>query len=290
MSTPVVSRGADGLARFEMTFSPSPPLVALVRRFVGAFCEQLFHDHDLGSRVAVGTHELLENALRYSNDGETTLCMELDDRARPIVVTIRTRNRVALSNADAVARHLHEIDASADVHAHYQLLMRRTAKTDHAGGLGLGRVASEAEMRLSYTLDGDILEVVARTSPARRRVLVMDDSDIILAAVTPALVDAGFEVRTASSLRRFLNAMHDWKPHVVVTDLYMPEMTGAQLCAWLREQVDTARTPIVMWSSAPGADLERIAPEVGADAYLSKDAGVTELARRLLELCNEILW
>ena len=124
----------------------------------------------------------------------------------------------------------------------------------------------------------------------RRKLLLIDDSEIVLAVETELLSKEGFEVRAVSSLRAFLNALLDWKPHVIVTDLYMPEMSGVDLCQWLRQQVNTAKIPIVLCSSAPVAKLKEIANSVGADAYLSKENGLEALPARLHELCDESIW
>jgi CheY-like chemotaxis protein len=122
------------------------------------------------------------------------------------------------------------------------------------------------------------------------RVLLIDDSEIILAAETSLLTDAGFDVRAVGSLRSFLNTLIDWKPHVIVTDLHMPEMSGVELCKWLRQQVTTKRIPIVLCSSAPDQELEEAARRVGADAYISKHDGLEALPERLRALCDEIVW
>ena len=123
-----------------------------------------------------------------------------------------------------------------------------------------------------------------------RRLVLIDDSEIVLAVLGPALVEAGFEVRAVSSLRHFLNVVLDWKPHMIVTDLYMPGMSGAELCSWLRAQIQTAKTPIIICSSAPNEELERVVKDVGADGYVSKDDGPEALGVRLKELSEEILW
>lgn len=128
------------------------------------------------------------------------------------------------------------------------------------------------------------------TREDRRKLLLIDDSEIVLAVESELLSEAGFEVRAVSSLRAFINALLDWKPHVIITDLYMPEMSGAELCQWLRQQVTTARIPIVLCSSAPEAELQEVARSVGADAYLSKGDGLDALPQRLNELCDSILW
>jgi CheY-like chemotaxis protein len=124
----------------------------------------------------------------------------------------------------------------------------------------------------------------------RYKIVIIDDSEVVLAVVSAELERAGFEVRAVSSLRQFLNAVLDWKPHVIVTDLYMPSMTGAVLCTWLRNHVSTTRTPIVICSSAPEAELEQVQAEVGADAFISKDAGPERLVELLRGLCAEIVF
>ena len=123
-----------------------------------------------------------------------------------------------------------------------------------------------------------------------KRLVLIDDSEITLAVMVPLLTEAGFEVRAVTSLRQFINAVLDWKPHLVVTDLYMPEMSGAELCAWLRNQHPTARTPVVICSSAPDEKLEEVARKVGADGYVSKQAGPEALPEKLHALCEEILF
>jgi len=122
------------------------------------------------------------------------------------------------------------------------------------------------------------------------RLVLIDDSQNALDMMAHVLAEAGFEVRAMSSLRRFVNTVLDWKPHLIVTDLHMPDMSGAELCAWLRQQMQTARIPIVMCSSAPEAELARLATEAGADGYVSKQAGPVALSLRLQQLCEEIVW
>jgi CheY-like chemotaxis protein len=124
----------------------------------------------------------------------------------------------------------------------------------------------------------------------RTRLVLIDDSELILAVMVPVLTEAGFEVRAVSSLRKFLNVVLDWKPHLIVTDLYMPEMSGAELCTWLRQQVVTAKTPVIICSSASDTELAEVAHSVGADGYVSKQAGPEALPAKLHALCEEIIF
>jgi two-component system, chemotaxis family, response regulator PixH len=123
-----------------------------------------------------------------------------------------------------------------------------------------------------------------------RRLLLIDDSEIALEYAESVLTDAGFEVRAVSSLQAFQEVLANWKPHMIITDLNMPEMSGVELCKYLRREIATARIPIVLCSSTPDEELALVARTVGADAYLSKHAGLDALPKRLNELFDEILW
>lgn len=152
---------------FELSFAPSMELVSVVRRFVGAFYERLLTDSEVAQRVALAAHELLENAVRYSVDGETSIRLEVKREGPSPTFIIRTRNRTTPDNARTLQSLLEEIQTSGNADAHYMTLLHRStlpANVDVRGGLGLGRVASEAEMDLSCKIiEGGMVELSART-------------------------------------------------------------------------------------------------------------------------------
>jgi two-component system response regulator DesR len=66
------------------------------------------------------------------------------------------------------------------------------------------------------------------------------------------------------------------RPDIVVTDIEMPEMTGLELAAALKERAAPTRTVIVTTFARPG--YLRRALEAGVRGYLIKDAPARELA------------
>jgi hypothetical protein len=146
---------------FEMSFCPSLDLVSVVRRFVGAFYERVLTDTDLAGRVALAAHELLENAVKYSVDGETYIRMDVLEHE----VVIRTRNRANPDHVRIVRDRLEALRASGDADGFYHALIRDSARApQQRGGLGLGRIASEAGMELSMVVDANgLVELTART-------------------------------------------------------------------------------------------------------------------------------
>ena len=69
----------------EMRFSPSVELIDLVRRFIADFYHRLTDDRVLRDRLAVATHELLENCVRYSLDGEAKVRVEVSPENRLLI-------------------------------------------------------------------------------------------------------------------------------------------------------------------------------------------------------------
>jgi hypothetical protein len=157
----LVSRTDEQGAYVELSFAPNAALVSTVRDFVAAFYVRIVGDGAVTDRLAVATHELLENAVRYSIDGWSQLRVAVQVAADATTVQIDTRNRAAPGDIAAARRALDAIAAAADPGAHYVGLMRRTARQAEGSGLGLGRVCAEADMRLQYTVDGATVSIRA---------------------------------------------------------------------------------------------------------------------------------
>jgi len=146
-------------ATFELAFAPCARLVSVVSEFYA----EVLEDADLTSRLALATHEMLENSSRYSIDEKTSLRIDVTTRAGTTVVTVTTKNRADAPNLAALRVTLDEVIAAPDPQAHYLVLMRRTAKRTDGSGLGLGRVRAESEMDLSYVIDGNLVVLRAET-------------------------------------------------------------------------------------------------------------------------------
>ncbi len=157
-------------AHVEITFSPSPTLVPIVRRFVDEFYSKILNDPEITSRLVVATHELVENAVKFSTDGQTTFSIHVAEERTGRSLVIRTRNRSNLENIAVLQQMFAEIAHSPNPSAYYQVLMRRSAKLKKGSGLGLGRVRAESEMEMSLKADGMMVELQARTAlPTEKR-------------------------------------------------------------------------------------------------------------------------
>lgn len=115
--------------------------------------------------------------------------------------------------------------------------------------------------------DGTITAV----GPAERRVLVVDDSAVIRAAITKMLQPHGFAVSCAGDGMSGLKAFRATDPLLVLTDLIMPEMEGIEMIRCMRQEKPKTKIVAMSGSGKIGAtSFLEMATLLGADAALQK--------------------
>jgi CheY-like chemotaxis protein len=125
---------------------------------------------------------------------------------------------------------------------------------------------------------------------AGRRLLLVDDSATICAALSAQLRDRGYPVRAARNLAQATELLASFAPEIVVTDVHMPEVEGDELCRRIKAGM-THVVPVVLYSILPEPELRELAHAAGADAYVCKEFGVEALVKRMDELLSsEILF
>jgi DNA-binding response OmpR family regulator len=126
---------------------------------------------------------------------------------------------------------------------------------------------------------------VAAATPHPKRVLVMDDSPLILEATRDALVAAGYCVDTASNLEEFehqCGAQHD----LILLDVQMPEAFGDDIAMLLRQKRGV-RTKIFFLSSLDDGDLDSRVAEAEIDGFISKRRGMDAIVRRVQQILGD---
>jgi CheY-like chemotaxis protein len=119
-----------------------------------------------------------------------------------------------------------------------------------------------------------------------RRLLLVDDSATVRAAMTARLMDRGYPVRTARSLSETAQILAEFDPEIVVTDVRMPEVEGDELCRRIKAQMMRV-VPVILYSGLPELELAERARLSNADAYVCKIRGVDGLIERMDELLSD---
>jgi two-component system OmpR family response regulator len=114
------------------------------------------------------------------------------------------------------------------------------------------------------------------------RVLVVDDEPNIVDVLSMALRHNGFDVDAADSGAGALARVREWRPHVLVLDVMLPDMDGFEVARRLTNE--RAGVPI-LFLSARDATADKVRGlTTGGDDYVTKPFSLEELIARLRNL------
>ena len=109
------------------------------------------------------------------------------------------------------------------------------------------------------------------------KVLLVDDEPGLRESVQAYLEDSNFQVRVASNAEEGWELLQQETPHVLISDIMMPQVDGYQFLAQVREDARFQALPVV-FLTARGMTSDRIQGyNAGADAYLAKPFDPEEL-------------
>jgi phosphate regulon transcriptional regulator PhoB len=113
------------------------------------------------------------------------------------------------------------------------------------------------------------------------KVLVIDDEKDIVSLLRYHLEKSGFQCLEGMDGSAALRLVREHHPDLLILDLMLPGMDGLEICRQLRQDVTTARLPILMLT-AKAEEVDRVVGlEVGADDYVVKPFSPRELVARV---------
>src|SRR5215217_5347083 len=113
---------------------------------------------------------------------------------------------------------------------------------------------------------------------SQAKVLVVEDEESFVEALTVGLKHEGFLVDVARDGEEALAAFEESNPDLVLLDVMLPKVSGLDVCRELRSR---SRVPIIM-VTARGAEIDTVVGlEVGADDYVTKPYRLRELVARM---------
>jgi CheY-like chemotaxis protein len=116
----------------------------------------------------------------------------------------------------------------------------------------------------------------------QKRIVVIDDSKLVLAIATEALEGAGFEVLTTDSgieANRFIYSSR--RPDLILIDVMMPLLNGDRKVRLLKERESSRHIPVILMSTKTRDELEQLTRESGADGYIQKPFDEASLVQQI---------
>lgn len=113
------------------------------------------------------------------------------------------------------------------------------------------------------------------------QIYVVEDDPDIREILSDNLGREGYRIRTFSGGASAQDAIFKAPPDLIILDLNLPEISGIELCRYLRENELTAELPIIMLTARSEEIDKIIGFEVGADDYVTKPFSPRELLARV---------
>src|SRR3954454_9067981 len=121
--------------------------------------------------------------------------------------------------------------------------------------------------------------MVTETATDNVRVLVVDDEPNIVDVISMALRYQGFAVESAGNGRDALTAVADFRPHLMLLDIMLPDMEGFDVARRLGGE--RANLPIIFLTARDATEDKVRGLTSGGDDYVTKPFSLEELVARI---------
>ncbi|MBO9658603.1 MAG: response regulator [Chitinophagaceae bacterium] len=113
------------------------------------------------------------------------------------------------------------------------------------------------------------------------KVLVVDDDQDLLEMVTLVLRTHGMEVLGVNNHTDFFSILDQYRPDLIVLDIYLQEADGRELCRKMKSMAEFAGVPVLLYSAGhiSAASIE----DCHANGFLQKPFDISNLLKRIYE-------
>ena len=120
-----------------------------------------------------------------------------------------------------------------------------------------------------------------------KRILMVEDEENLVYAVSLRLKAAGFEVIAAYDGQEGLDKARAEKPDLILLDIMLPKLDGYKVCRMLKFDDKYKAIPIIMLTVKGEHEDKQLGFEVGVDAYITKPFDPDILLAKINELLNK---
>jgi two-component system response regulator RegX3 len=117
------------------------------------------------------------------------------------------------------------------------------------------------------------------------RVLVVEDEEAFIDALTVGLQREGFDIEVARDGAEALDRFDEVQPDLVLLDVMLPKVTGLEVCRQLRKKT---QIPIIMVTAKSAEIHTLVGIELGADDYVTKPYRIRELVARIRAVLRRV--
>jgi DNA-binding response OmpR family regulator len=120
------------------------------------------------------------------------------------------------------------------------------------------------------------------------KLLIVDDSSALLEVMKNILERSDYTVRTLNRADDIYNEISEFKPDLLILDIYLAGLDGREICKQLRKNVETRNLCVLVFSASPKT-LEDY-DSYNADDFIEKPFDITILVEKIksvLDSCKD---
>ncbi|VAW88334.1 hypothetical protein MNBD_GAMMA17-1395 [hydrothermal vent metagenome] len=156
-------------------------------------------------------------------------------------------------------------------------------------------VRNDGSYYIAQPIDKELLrstidKAMIPRSPHTYKILIIDDDEMLASFHEMIVRRAGMKTKIINSPLKSFTAIDEFKPDLILMDLYMPVCSGSELSRIIRQKEKYSGIPIIFLSTESDLNEQMAAMEFGGDDFLSKPvsperlvATVSNRARRAIE-------
>lgn len=123
---------------------------------------------------------------------------------------------------------------------------------------------------------------------AKKKIIIIEDDDIVLKALNIKLLKAGYEVLSAADGEIGLEMIRQENPDLVLLDILMPQMNGFQVLTGLKNDPHTKNIPVVILSNLNQEDDIKKGMKLGAlDYFVKSTTSLDEILKKIKKVLSK---
>ena len=138
----------------------------------------------------------------------------------------------------------------------------------------LGKLATDLQLdgAVSDPWEEDFPRRFAAAVESRRRVLIVDDSEIVARLLQEELEAKGFAIQYAPDAEKATSIIlkRATRPDLILLDINMPKVDGGAFCRFVKKNAMFRSIKVLFCSGEDKSRMEQLVAECGADGYISK--------------------
>lgn len=116
-----------------------------------------------------------------------------------------------------------------------------------------------------------------------QRLLIVEDNDELRNYLGHTLADM-YTIQMCSNGKEALTIVKEYRPELIISDIMMPEMRGDELCAAIKNDIETSHIPIILLTALNDEKNILEGLKIGADEYVVKPFNIGILKATIVNL------